>query len=224
VPPGRIGPLVGVMDDVRHRRACKHAHFEPERGAGEPAHVGERLERARAAIEPAGAILVGAQKLSEARSGEQLHRSAPRAPLPCPRDHGLRRGGGMRGLDPAALACPAFDAVLRDQREDAIGGAAGEPHQSFAAVAPVTRDELVGIVLEARDDLPAVAAGGAITDVMRFEHGDLASRFGKRDRAREPRIAGTDHSDVGFNALFERACLRCERRRGSPERTLLIRP
>src|SRR6266545_3036208 len=101
------------MDDPRDRRPGMDARPLRDRGARESAHVRKRLQRARAPVD----------------------RRPARRPLAGAREDRLRRGSRVRGLDPAALSRGTIDAVLRDQCEDAIGRAAGQPDQCFAAVA-----------------------------------------------------------------------------------------
>ena len=128
----------------------------------------------------------------------------------------------MRRLDPAALSRRAVDAVLRDQREDAIGRAADQPDQRFATVATEACDEIVGIVLESGNDLASVAARRTVADFAGLEHDDLAARLGQRERAGKPRIAGADDDQVCLGATFERRGCRRPRRRRVPERVAQI--
>jgi len=65
--------------------------------------------------------------------------------------------GGVGALDPAAPHVRHVHRVPLDQVEHRIGGGAGEAHQAFTALAAEHRDQRIGIVLEARNDLPPVA-------------------------------------------------------------------
>jgi hypothetical protein len=112
--------------------------------------------------------------------------------LPGSGDDRLRAGSRVRRLDPAALRGGAINAVLGDQGEDAIGRAAGQPNQRFPALATESRDQFIGIVLEARDHLSAVASRTAVADVTGFEQDHRTARLAERERARQPGIAGAD--------------------------------
>ena len=108
----------------RHDVAWPETQYErarpwPNRSAGEPARVGQRMQRAGPAVEPAGGVGVGAEKRVQAVAREQFDRRPARGPLAGTRDDRLRGGGRVRGLDPAALRCRAIDAVLRDQGKNA---------------------------------------------------------------------------------------------------------
>src|SRR5439155_21800423 len=135
-----------------------------DRSARESARVRKRLQRTGAPIEPSGGIDVGAEEKRKAIAREQFDRRAARAPLAGACKDRLCRRSRVRGLDPATLLSGAIDAVLRDQREDAIGRAAGQSDQRFAALATEARDKIVGIVLESGDHLSAITARRAMTD------------------------------------------------------------
>ena len=113
--------------------------------------------------------------------------------------------------------------MFRNQGKDAIGGAAGQPHQGFAALAAKPRDKLVGIVLEPGDHLSAVAPRRAVADIAGLEQDHRAACFGERERAGKSRIAGTDDDHVCVGARPRAAVVAGASGRGrAPERVPLI--
>ena len=198
------------------------SHAGGERDSSESAHVGKRLQRTGATIEPARAIDVGAERGGQTRPGEQLDRRAASRPLSRARDDRLRGSGRVRRLDPSALRRRAVDAMFRDQREDAIGCAAREPHQHFAALAAEARDEFVRIVLQAGYHLTAVASGSAVPDLLRFEHDDPSTSLGERERAGKTGVARADDCDIGLGTAFECDGRRRWSRGRAPERLALL--
>ena len=122
----------------------------------EATHIGERLERARAAVEHAAHIARGPRQLRDLLPIQQLDGRATPLPLLGSRPQ-ARQGRFVRGgANPAAGLSMAGDLVARDELEDEVGGAAGDlPHAPPRLRAELVL-ELVRLVLEAGDDLAAV--------------------------------------------------------------------
>ena len=90
-----------------------------------------------------------------------------------------------------------------DELEDEIGGTTGDlPHPPAHLRAELLL-ELVWIVLESRDDLPAVASGSAPAGFCRVEHHHVRAALGQVERRRQARVAGADHRDVGAAISLE---------------------
>ena len=155
-----------------------------DRRPGKAARIGQRLDRAAAPVDPGGKILRrcrGAGRFRSCRTTRPAHRGAPiarRARAP-PRPLAAR----MRALDPAVAHVRHVHPMLGDEVEHGIGGAAGECDQLRAALAAEHRFQVVRIVFQPRDHLPAIAPGPAVARLLRLQH-DRRSRRAPRDAAR----------------------------------------
>src|SRR5829696_8349396 len=176
------GVAVGADDDLlrRHRRPAlrrdreapavagerRDAALAVDRGAGlerrpgEAARIGERLDRAAAAVEPAGVVLGRAEMALGRRLVEELGRRAALRPLLGAAAYGLDRVGRMRALDPARPHMRHVHLVPGDKVEHRVRGAAREGDELLAALGKLLH-ELVRIVFQPGNDLAAVAAGAA---------------------------------------------------------------
>ena len=96
----------------------------------------------------------------------------------------------------AVRRASAVEPMPRDEVEDDIGRRAGEAPQPLAALGAELRLDLVRIVLQARNDLAAVAARRAPAGRMRVEHDDVRARLGEVQRRRQPEIARADDEHV----------------------------
>ena len=106
----------------------------------------------------------------------------------------------MDALDPGGALRLRPEAEPLDQVEHEIRRTAGETPQPLAALVAERGLDCVGIVFEARDELAAIAAGGAIAGRLRFEDDDVAAGLGDMERRREAEIAGADDQDFGGRA------------------------
>ena len=108
-----------------------------------------------------------------------------------------------------------------DEPLDGFGGVLGGKQLSFGihegvAVRVLVPEchELLGRPIFAELFLERGADGGdavgvdLLESVELFENGDLGSRFRRRDGCRQPRYAGSDYDDVGFNGFghFDGCC------------------
>ena len=152
---------------------------------------------AAVAVEPAAPVFTGAEQVVDIRLVEVLDGGAEPRPLRHARLHEIDRGCRMRTLDPAAAVPRHIHAVLLDQIEDDVGGAADELDQALPALGTEHADDLVWIVFEPRDHLAAVAAGGAPTGLVSLEHQRADAALGQVQRGREPGVAAADDADIG---------------------------
>ena len=90
-----------------------------------------------------------------------------------------------------------------DELEDEIGGTTGDLPHPPAHVRAELLLQLVWIVLESRDDLPAIASGSAPAGLCRVEHHHVRAALGQVEGRRQARVAGADHRDVGAAISLE---------------------
>src|ERR1700687_1674160 len=111
------------------------------------------------------------------------------------------------------------DLVASDELEDEIGGTTCDlPHPPAQFRAELLL-QLVWVVLESRDDLPAIASGSAPAGVRCVQHHHVRAALARMKSRRQPRIAGADPRDVGAAISLEGPRLwlglgRSPRRRG----------
>jgi hypothetical protein len=168
------------------------------------------VERAGAAIDEGAEIAPGAGEGGGLLRAEIVDGGEAALPLLGAAFGALDGGWRMQALNPGGALRLGCEPVAGDEVEDEIGGAAGEAPETFAALAPEHRLDLVWIVFEAGDDLPAIASRCAPARRLGIEGDDADSRFGEMQRSREAEIAGADDENV----RLEREVERRGRRRG----------
>src|SRR5262249_16653103 len=97
-------------------------------------------------------------------------------------------------------------AMLVDEFEDHVGGAARELDQALAALGAIHLDDFVGIEFEARDHLAAVASGGTPAGLAGLENNGPDPTPGKMQRRREPPEPAADDAHVSRDRFVERWC------------------
>jgi hypothetical protein len=116
----------------------------------------------------------------------------------------------MDSLDPRRPARLGPEAEAFDQGEHKIGRAAGKAPEPLAALAAERRLDVVGIIFQSGNQLPAVATGCAIPRRLRLEDDYVAAGLRDMKRRREAEIAGADNQHVGAGLAIKR--LDCRRR------------
>jgi len=111
----------------------------------------------------------------------------------------------------APAAGAAGESAARDEVEHEIRGACAEAPDALTAFATEHRLEFGGIVLEAGDDLPAVAPGSAPARRFGVDDDHVGAGFGEMQRGGQPQIARADDQHVGTMRTFQRG----HRRRGN---------
>jgi hypothetical protein len=96
--------------------------------------------------------------------------------------------------------------VLVDQLPHDVGRAADEVDETRAALGAEHGLELVGIELQAGDDLAAVAARAAEARFPGLEHDRLDAALGEMQRGREAGIAPANDTDIGRDRRLEGRC------------------
>ena len=198
-----VAPIaLGALKLLRNRLAV-HDNTGADRGLGQRAGVGERLHHAGAAIEPGAGILIGPDVAFGGGLVEHLDRRAALLPLRragFQRRHRLGREGA---LDPARARVGHVHLVLVDQFPHEVGRAADEVDQPRSALGPEHRLELVGIELQPRDHLAAVAARAAEARLLGLQHHRLDAALREMQRGREAAVARAHDADVGHHRLLQ---------------------
>ncbi len=178
-------------------RESEELRAPTEGGPRESAPVVEGMESPRAPIEAGGEILVGAEKLGGGRAIDELHRCSARLPLFDSPLHGLERRGRMHRLEPSVSHRVAGNRVLFDESEDALCGAPDEIHQPFSRLGPEQGNELVGVLFETGNHLPAVETRGGARGLTRIQQDDFGPSRGQVKRRGESGVAAAYYRDVG---------------------------
>src|SRR5262249_57250624 len=150
-------PARARAQEPGRRRLAVNPRAGGERRLREPTRVGEGVYRAAPAIEPAAPVFVRPQQARDRGRVEDLDRCAESRPLLRPRCHELDIGSGMRALDPTVSDPWHIHAMLLDEVEDDVGGAACEFDQPLPTLGTVHADDLVGVEFEARYHLASSA-------------------------------------------------------------------
>ena len=95
----------------------------------------------------------------------------------------------MRALDPTIAHMRNVYLVLGDDVEHGVGGAARESDKLSTMLRSEHLFEIIGVVFEAGNDLPAIASGAAIAWLLGLKNDCLNAALGKMQGGREPRIA-----------------------------------
>ena len=160
----------------------------------QPARIAERLDAAAPLVDPAADIEPGAHELIEPVLLQDLHIDAALGPLPGAAEHGAERLLVMGRLYPALADGMAVDCMFFDQGEHQIRPAAGCPDDFRSEVL----FQLVRIVFQAGDDLPAVPPGSAPARLMGFQDQRLDAGFRQMQRGRQPGEAAAHDHDIGL--------------------------
>jgi hypothetical protein len=91
----------------------------------------------------------------------------------------------VRELDPARARNITVDPLALDQLVDEIRRSGDQLREALAVILPEHGGELGGVVLEHRDDLPAIPSGGAPARLERVDDGAGNPALGKMQRCRQ---------------------------------------
>ena len=182
--------------------------------------VGKRIDRASAFVNKRSTIAVGAKERPSFAAIDQSDRGAPPGPLRSTRRLRCECSIVHRRIEPATVAAKsALDAVLVDEPIDEIGGGTRERDDALAAVDAELRDELVGVPLEARQDLATIAARCAEPGATAVERNDGHTRNGEMESSGESGVTSADHTNVGLVLAIQCCARGVGWRGGFPQRT-----
>src|SRR5690606_37329843 len=109
----------------------------------------------------------------------------------------LQRLAGMRALYPSGPPPRHVHAMALDQPEHHVGSAAGKADQALAVFGPIHLEEIIGIVLESGNHLPAIAPRPAKADFPGFEQHGVDAAFGPVQLRAQPGIPASDDAYGG---------------------------
>ena len=124
-------------------------------------------------------------------------------------------------LEVAAFAEVAVDRLLGDEPFHQLVGVERLAVERLARLLTVALDQLPGAPLVAGMDDAAVPRGGAPAQRVRLEEGDGDPAPGQLPGRVDPRVAATDHDDVGRVRQLAPGPIRKRRHRCLPERAAL---
>ena len=150
-----------------HRSAGLHRRLR------QPARIAEWIHLSAATVQHGADIASGAGCLAGRITFEHLHRHTTTDALLCRLPNRHRVAGVKRRSQRAGLQCVARDLMTLDQPEHHIRRVAGQRDHAAAEIGAEVRHDLVGIVLQSRIDLPAIAPRRAPARLLRLQQHDI---------------------------------------------------
>ena len=211
-PPERAVPTQRLRG-----RAGEHLRPRTPRSAGQPAHIAQGLDRARARIAQPGGKGGAAGGAAHLPGVQQIDRHAHGVPRARPRLQIAHPGGVMGGVQRARAGHLAADLVALDQVEHLLRGL---PHHRDIARAidrPQRRRHLVGGQPGTGIHQPDIAPRAAMARRLGLQHHAGQAQPGAVQRRREAGIAAADDAQIGLQTAGQRAGQRRLGRRGLPQ-------